>query len=112
MRLIGLHIENFGVLSDVDLDFKDGVNTIIHENGWGKSTLAEFIRVMFYGLEGARKKDLYENDRLRFQPWNGKHFGGEITFETKTSLFLVFALTAVYIFSRVVLFGRRSTFEM
>ena len=82
MRLIGLHIENFGVLSDVDLDFKDGVNTIIHENGWGKSTLAEFIRVMFYGLEGARKKDLYENDRLRFQPWNGKHFGGEITFET------------------------------
>ena len=82
MRLISLHIENFGVLSDVNMDFKDGVNTIVHENGWGKSTLAEFIRVMFYGLEGARKKDIFENDRLRFQPWNGKYFGGEVTFET------------------------------
>ena len=110
MRLIGLHIENFGVLSDVDLDFKDGVNTIIHENGWGKSTLAEFIRGMFYGLEGARKKDLYENDRLRFQPWNGKHFGGEITFETKTILLLIFALTAVYFFFKSCAFWQEEHF--
>ena len=81
MRLLSLHIENFGTLSDVDMDFKAGTNVILHENGWGKSTLAEFIRVMFYGIEGSRKKEFLENDRSRFQPWNGKYFGGEITFE-------------------------------
>ena len=81
MRLISLHIENFGGLSDIDMDFSNGINVIRRENGWGKSTLAEFIRVMFYGLEGGRKKEYSENDRIRFQPWNGQFFGGEITFE-------------------------------
>ena len=81
MKLLNLHIENFGKLSDVDIDLNNGTNVIFHENGWGKSTLAEFIRVMFYGLEGSRKKEYLENDRTRFQPWNGKHFGGELSFE-------------------------------
>jgi uncharacterized protein YhaN len=81
VRLLSLHIENFGTLSDVDMDFNAGMNVILHENGWGKSTLAEFIRAMFYGIEGSRKKEFMENDRTRFQPWNGKYFGGEITFE-------------------------------
>ena len=27
-----LHIENFGTLSDVDMDFKAGTNVILHEN--------------------------------------------------------------------------------
>ena len=81
MKLISLHIENFGTLSDIDMDFRDGTNVILHENGWGKTTLAEFIRAMFYGIEGSRKKEFLDNDRTRFQPWNGKYFGGEMTFE-------------------------------
>ena len=60
MKLLNLHIENFGKLSDVDIDLNNGTNVIFHENGWGKSTLAEFIRVMFYGLEGSRKKEYLE----------------------------------------------------
>ena len=81
MRLLSLYIENFGTLSDFSMDFTEGTNVILRENGWGKSTLAEFVRVMFYGIEGSRKKEYLDNDRTRFQPWNGKYFGGEMTFE-------------------------------
>ena len=83
MRLLSLHIENFGTLSDFNMDFTEGTNVILRENSWGKSTLAEFIRVMFYGIEGSRKKEYLDNDRTRFQPWNGKYFGGEMTFGKK-----------------------------
>ena len=81
MRLLRLHIENFGRLTNYDMDFTSGVNQVLQENGWGKSTLAAFLRVMFYGLEGARKSKLDENDRAKYKPWNGGHFGGFIEFE-------------------------------
>ena len=51
MKLIRCHIENFGVLHDFDYAFNDGINIIHAENGWGKSTFASFIRVMFYGFD-------------------------------------------------------------
>ena len=50
MQLIQCHIENFGKLSNIDMEFHQGVNVIHEENGWGKSKLAAFLRVMFYGL--------------------------------------------------------------
>ena len=36
MKLISCHIENFGKLSNVDLDFDTGLNDICKDNGWGK----------------------------------------------------------------------------
>ncbi|MBO7338905.1 MAG: AAA family ATPase, partial [Lachnospiraceae bacterium] len=81
MRLLRINIEKFGTLSQFSMDLKEGVNEVLEENGWGKSTLAAFLRVMFYGLEGARKKELSENDRLKYQPWDQGPFGGSIEFE-------------------------------
>lgn len=54
MKLIKCHIENFGKLSDFTYDFTDGCNTVCEENGWGKSTLAAFLRVMLLdsGMKG------------------------------------------------------------
>ena len=49
MKLISCHVENFGKLSGVDLSFAEGLNTFCNDNGWGKSTLAAFIRALFYG---------------------------------------------------------------
>ena len=43
MKLISLHIDNFGQFNNFDYVFEDGINQIIEENGWGKSTLAAFI---------------------------------------------------------------------
>ena len=51
MKLISCTIENFGKLNNVTYDFSGECNTICEDNGWGKSTLASFIRVMFYGFK-------------------------------------------------------------
>ena len=81
MRLIRCHIENFGKLHDYTVDFEKGTHIICEENGWGKSTLSAFIRAMFYGLEGERKRNIEENERKRYTPWQGGAFGGQLTFE-------------------------------
>lgn len=38
MKLISLHIDNFGQFNNFDYVFEDGINQIVEENGWGKST--------------------------------------------------------------------------
>lgn len=81
MRILSCHIENFGKLHDYSADFCDGTNIVCEENGWGKSTFVAFIRAMFYGLEGDRKRSLEENERKRYKPWQGGVFGGQLVFE-------------------------------
>ncbi len=82
VKLISCHIENFGKLCDFDMTFDEGLNVIRRDNGWGKSTLAFFLKAMLYGLEGERKRDASGNERKRFCPWQGGVFGGRLTFET------------------------------
>lgn len=80
MKLISLYIENFGGLSGYSLEFSDGVTVIREPNGFGKTTLAEFIRAMFYGFP--RKGKFLEKDRRqRYTPWNGAKAGGNLVFE-------------------------------
>lgn len=89
MRLISAHIENFGKLSDVSFEFEQGLNVIFHENGWGKSTLAAFIRAMFYGLTGAKNASILNSDRKKYRPWQGGVFGGKLVFEAKGKSYLL-----------------------
>lgn len=79
MKLIRLHIENFGGLSGYDLEFEDGVTVICRENGFGKTTLAEFIRAMFYGFP-RKGKNLEKSRRQKYMPWNGGKYGGYLIF--------------------------------
>lgn len=87
MQLIQCHIENFGKLSNIDMEFHQGVNVIHEENGWGKSTLAAFLRVMFYGLGKDRKRNLGERDREKYRPWQGGRFGGTIVFSVGEKIY-------------------------
>ena len=80
MKLVSLHIDNFGKFNNLDMSFNNGLNQLIEENGWGKSTLTAFIKVMFYGFDNSSKRDSYENERKRYKPWNGGIYGGNITF--------------------------------
>ena len=70
MRLLSCHVENFGRLHDFSLDFCDGCNTVFEANGFGKSTLAAFIRVMFYGFLGETKRKGMENERKHFSAFS------------------------------------------
>ena len=80
MKLLSCHIENFGRLANLDLEFHDGLNPILRENGWGKSTFAHFLLVMFYGFANERKKNDLENERRRFAPWQNGVYGGSMIF--------------------------------
>lgn len=80
MKLISCHIENFGKLHDCSMNFGPGLNSLCRENGWGKSTFAAFLCVMFYGFENTTSGNLEKNDRKRYLPWQGGPYGGTITF--------------------------------
>lgn len=80
MKLIKCHIENFGKLSGYDYEFKDGLNTIKEDNGYGKTTFASFIKAMFYGMETKRNTKMLI-DRKKYMPWQGGAFGGNVEFE-------------------------------
>lgn len=82
MRLISCYIENFGGLQKFSYDFKTGLNVILEGNGWGKTTLAAFLKAMFYGMERTTKRSLEENERKKYEPWNGGIYGGNLVFET------------------------------
>lgn len=81
MKLIRCHIENFGVLSDFDFVFDDGLTTICQSNGFGKSTFAVFIKAMFYGFPRTGARNIIENERKRYDPWQGGKYGGYLEFE-------------------------------
>lgn len=89
MKLISCYIENFGGLHEYKHTFSDGLNVILEENGWGKTTFASFIKAMFYGMDYTTKKAITENERKRFMPWQGGNFGGYVVFETNGKIYRV-----------------------
>ncbi len=81
MQIKKIHISNFGKLHEMQMDFSEGLNVITGENGWGKSTLAAFLKAMLYGMDATTKRSLLENERKRYKPWQGGAYGGSMEFE-------------------------------
>ena len=71
MRLIECNVKGFGALNDFRISFDEGVNVVMQPNGWGKTTLAAFIKAMLYGFDSKRVRDVMQNERLRYAPWSG-----------------------------------------
>ncbi len=81
MKLKECYVAAFGKLKDAKFVFDNSLTVINEDNGWGKSTLAAFIKCMFYGLSGDRKHSLEENERMKYKPWNStEKFGGFVVF--------------------------------
>lgn len=89
MKLLNCYIENFGKLHGYRHTFEDGLNIILEDNGWGKTTFAAFVKAMFYGMDYTTKKSVAENERRRFQPWQGGSYGGYIVFEIKGKIYRI-----------------------
>lgn len=89
MKLISCHIENFGKYSNENFTFDDGINSFCKDNGEGKTTLAAFIRVMFYGLDKSFNKQF--TDRKHYFPFVGGkiNFGGFLTFELNGKVYKI-----------------------
>lgn len=90
MKLIKMHADNFGCLHNFDYEFDNGLNVILHDNGWGKTTMASFLKAMLYGFDTKRSKDITENERKRYLPWQGGKYGGSLDFEARGKRYRIF----------------------
>ena len=100
MRIVSLHVASFGKLKNFDLNFGKGINVLRQKNGFGKTTLANFIRAMLYGFDYKRVKRGAESvsDAAWWATWNSNEkIGGNIVLEHNGTTYRVeryFGLTA------------------
>jgi len=81
IRIDEVFISSFGKLKDFSLALNGGFNGICEQNGYGKTTIAIFIKAMFFGLGKNRSSKIAENERKRYTPWeSNEKFGGYIKF--------------------------------
>ncbi len=82
MRIVTLHIEGFGTLSEEDFAFEPTFNLVFGPNEAGKSTLQQAILAMLYGFySGERITKSEKQLHARFRPWQGVHYSGKIVVE-------------------------------
>ena len=78
MRINKIKINNFGNLSDKNIEFKK-FNIIYGKNESGKSTLQSYIVSSLYGIQ-KNKNGKAMSDFEKYEPWNGGEFSGTINY--------------------------------
>lgn len=78
-RIDRIEIVSFGKLQNRVIEPKDGLNVLSAPNESGKSTLAAFLRFVLYGFTDGRKKELFENDKKLYTPWDTPKCEGSVT---------------------------------
>ncbi len=73
-----IEVVSFGKLKNIVVNPQKGINILCAPNESGKSTLASFIKFVFYGFAGTRTKSLTENERKLYTPWDGEVSEGSI----------------------------------
>lgn len=72
----------FGNMNGQKIDFTGRLCCRVLPNGWGKTTLCAFIRVMLYGLNTARRDTASAlSDKTKYYPQNGQAMRGRMTVE-------------------------------
>ncbi len=78
MKINSINIVSFGKLKNLKLDFSDNFTLIYGDNEAGKTHIADFIKLMFYG-SGSRGTGV-NNLRKKYKPWDSGKMGGSIDF--------------------------------
>ncbi len=79
-----VNINSFGKIHNYSLDFSSGLNVVYGENEYGKTTIMNFIKLMFYG-KCEKSKVLRE----KYLPWDGSQMCGNIEFEHDKKIYRV-----------------------
>lgn len=77
MKIERIQIASFGRLHDLDLSLENGINILEGPNESGKTTIAAFIRFIFYGLSGKAENGLSPRDQ--YLSWSTKEASGSLT---------------------------------
>ena len=89
MRFISCYIAGFGKFVDREFDLSADLTNVKEENGWGKTTFADFLKCMLYGMDSGRTKSIGANDRLKYEPWQGGAYGGSLVFRMRGALIVL-----------------------
>ena len=79
MKIKSIYISAFGGLEDKRIDFSDGFNVFYGENEKGKTTVMNFIKMMFYGTVRGSSQ-ISKDIRKKYTPWSGKQMAGSVDF--------------------------------
>ncbi|MCM1042802.1 MAG: AAA family ATPase [Corallococcus sp.] len=97
MFISEIYVKSFGKIKDKHIKLNKGLNIQVQSNGYGKSTLAAFIKAMLYGLDYKKKYGI-DNDAKMYMPWDSNDkFGGWMCFEHENKTYRIeryFGLTA------------------
>lgn len=86
MKINKIEIVGFGKLENYSFDTSNNLTTLCENNGYGKSTICEFIKAMLYGLPKRSKNDF---TREHYLPFNGKEAGGTLEIEYKGDIYKI-----------------------
>ncbi len=92
MKIISVHVHSFGKLQNFDCNFQSGLNVLKQQNGFGKTTLCNFIRAMLYGFSYTRSKRGSESisDAAVWATWNSSEkIGGSMVVEHNGAVYRI-----------------------
>ncbi len=85
-----IEIGGFGKLENYSTCLKSGTQVIYGPNEFGKSTLMEFLKIMFYSKRGGEKASSKDKIlRQRYTPWSGTQMKGSVEFTHKGNLYKI-----------------------
>ncbi len=89
VRIEKIEITSFGKLKNTVVDLAGGINILCAPNESGKSTLAAFIKFVFYGFAGQRVQSVADNEKKLYTPWNGEVSEGAVGIECDEGRFVI-----------------------
>ncbi len=93
MIIENINIKSFGMITDMSLDFSEGVNVIVGQNESGKSTIAAFIKYMLYGFGNDSVEDGIPDERNKRINWQSGIANGTMTVRVDGKRYLISRIT-------------------
>lgn len=89
MKIINVTITEFAGLSELSLDFCDGLNVVEGLNESGKSSVNAFIKFMLYGLDNSKCFDSPLTERKYYTSWKSGIAQGMMTVEYEGRIYRI-----------------------
>ena len=91
MMIKKIKILGYGKLSDVEMNFKNGLNILYGPNESGKSTIRSFIFGMLYGgIAANSKRTIYTEEYNSQLPWSGLNYEGSMEIERNNEYYHIY----------------------
>ncbi len=84
-----ISVVSFGKLKNAVVTPSSGVNILSAPNESGKTTLASFIKFVFYGFAGTRNHGITDNERKLYSPWSGEVSEGSVDITADGTRYIV-----------------------